>query len=231
MKHYKALFFDFDDTLFDFKKSEKIALEATFSRYGIPANDKMYRLYDAQNQAYWRGFEKGIYKNEGDSAIRFVKFCQAIGRNDIDGVEMCEHYIDVLCSTAFEIENSVALLQKLSKYYDIYIITNALARVNDARSKIGGILPFVKDRFISERIGISKPQKGFFDYCFAHIPYTKEETLLIGDSLISDIRGGIDYGMDTCWFNRLGKENTEQMPITFEITALSQLEKILLKGE
>ena len=231
MKSYKALFFDFDDTLFDFKKSEKIALDAAFSRYRIPLEEAMYRTYDAQNQAYWRGFEKGIYKNESDSAIRFVNFCKAIGRHDIDGVEMCEHYIDVLSTTAFEIDNSVALLKKLSKHYDIYIITNALARVNDSRSKIGGILPFVKDRFISERIGISKPQKGFFDYCFAHIPHTKEETLLIGDSLISDMRGGIDYGMDTCWFNRFQKENTEHLPISYEITALSQLEEILLRGE
>ena len=187
----------------------------------------MYRTYDACNQAYWRGFEKGIYKSEKDSAIRFVHFCKAIGRNDIDGIEMCEYYIDVLSTTAFEIENSVALLENLSKRYDIYIITNALARVNDARSKIGGILPFVKNRFISENIGISKPQKGYFDYCFAHIPYKKEETLLIGDSLISDIRGGIDYGMDTCWFNRFHKENPEHLPVTYEITALAQLEEIL----
>ncbi len=227
MKEYKALFFDFDDTLFDFKKSEKIALDAAFERYAIPVNEAMYRTYDACNQAYWRGFEKGIYKSEKDSAIRFVHFCKAIGRNDIDGIEMCEYYIDVLSTTAFEIENSVVLLEKLSKRYDIYIITNALARVNDARSKIGGILPFVKNRFISENIGISKPQKGFFDYCFAHIPYKKEETLLIGDSLISDIRGGIDYGMDTCWFNRFHKENPEHLPVTYEITALAQLEEIL----
>lgn len=227
MKEYKALFFDFDDTLFDFKKSEKIALDAAFERYAIPVNEAMYRTYDACNQAYWRGFEKGIYKSEKDSAIRFVHFCKAIGRNDIDGIEMCEYYIDVLSTTAFEIENSVVLLEKLSKRYDIYIITNALARVNDARSKIGGILPFVKNRFISENIGISKPQKGYFDYCFAHIPYKKEETLLIGDSLISDIRGGIDYGMDTCWFNRFHKENPEHLPVTYEITALAQLEEIL----
>ena len=227
MKEYKALFFFFFFTLFDFKKSEKIALDAAFERYAIPVNEAMYRTYDACNQAYWRGFEKGIYKSEKDSAIRFVHFCKAIGRNDIDGIEMCEYYIDVLSTTAFEIENSVVLLEKLSKRYDIYIITNALARVNDARSKIGGILPFVKNRFISENIGISKPQKGYFDYCFAHIPYKKEETLLIGDSLISDIRGGIDYGMDTCWFNRFHKENPEHLPVTYEITALAQLEEIL----
>ena len=115
MKEYKALFFDFDDTLFDFKKSEKIALDAAFERYAIPVNEAMYRTYDACNQAYWRGFEKGIYKSEKDSAIRFVHFCKAIGRNDIDGIEMCEYYIDVLSTTAFEIENSVALLEKLSK--------------------------------------------------------------------------------------------------------------------
>ena len=228
MKRYKALLFDFDDTLFDFKKSEKIALDAAFERYAIPVNDEMYRIYDACNQAYWRGFEKGFYKNESDSAVRFENFAKKIGRTDIDALEMCEYYIDILSTTAFEIENSVSLLKKLSKEYDIYIVTNALARVNDSRSKIGGILPYVKDRFISENIGVSKPNKGFFDYCFAHMNAKKEQTLLIGDSLISDIAGGVAYGIDTCWFNRKKQENANHLPITFEIDKLARLEEILL---
>ena len=75
MKKYKALFFDFDDTLFDFKKSETIALEGCFERYRIEKSKEMFELYEAQNQAYWRGFEKGIYKGGGDSSIRFENFC------------------------------------------------------------------------------------------------------------------------------------------------------------
>lgn len=227
MKKYKALFFDFDDTLFDFQKSEYIALKAAFERYDIDFTPENYALYVAENKAYWRDFEKGIFKNETDSAIRFRRFADILGRADIDENEMCDYYLDVLSSTAFEIDNSVSVLRTLSRDYDIYIITNSLKRVNDRRSAIGGILPYVKQRFISESIGISKPQKGFFDYCFAHIPYTKEQTLLIGDSLRSDIQGGIAYGLDTCWFNRTHQENTEHLPITYEIHSLSQLQEIL----
>lgn len=227
MKKYKALFFDFDDTLFDFKQSEAVALDACFAHYGIPATAQMYALYDKENQAYWRAFEKGIYKNAADSAVRFEHFCACIGRTDIDAGEMCETYLTALSTTAFEIENSVAVLASLSRRYAVYIVTNSLKRVNDARSKIGGILPYVQDRFISESIGVSKPQKGFFDYCFAHIPYTKEQTLLIGDSLKSDMEGGVRYGMDTCWFNRYRQPNVDCLPVTYEIHSLHELENLL----
>ena len=227
MKEYKALFFDFDDTLFDFKKSERIAVKAAFERFGFVFNEDTYALYVSANQAFWRAFEKGIYKNESDSAIRFRHFADALGRPDVDEKAMCDYYLDVLSSTAFEIDNSVELLRHLSEKYAIYIVTNALKRVNDKRSAISGILPFVTDRFISEQIGISKPQKGFFDYCFAHIPYTKEQVLLIGDSLISDIGGAAAYGLDTCWFNRYHKDNTEHVPFNYEIHSLTQLREIL----
>ena len=228
MKQYKALLFDFDDTLFDFGKSEAIALKKTFERFRIPMTKEHYDIYEAQNLSFWRAFEKGVYKNEADSVVRFVNFCAAIGREDIDTSEMCQYYIDRLSETAFPIEDSVTLLKKLSKHYDVYIVTNALKKVNQRRCEVGGILPFVKDVFISETIGISKPQKGFFDYCFAHISAAPAEALLIGDSLASDIKGGVDYGIDTCWFNRFLKENKEGLTITFEISSLRQLEEILL---
>ncbi|MBR0413575.1 MAG: YjjG family noncanonical pyrimidine nucleotidase [Clostridia bacterium] len=227
MKQYKALFFDFDDTLFDFKPTERLALETTFRHYDIELSQFNYALYEAQNQAYWRGFEKGVYKNQSDSVVRFVNFTRQIGREDIDAQEMCAYFIDALSTSAFEIDNSVELLKKLSENYDIYLVTNALKRVNDRRCEVAGILPYIKGRFVSEAIGVSKPQKGFFDYCFEHIPYQKEEVLLIGDSLVSDIKGGVNYGLDTCWFNRFHKPNKEHLPITYEIYSLGQLERLL----
>ena len=227
MKKYKALLFDFDDTLFDFKKSEHIALKATFEKYQIAFNEQNIALYIAENLAFWRGFEKGLYKGEGDSAIRFHNFCRKLGRAEIDYREMCEYYIDRLSETAFPIENSVELLKKLSATYDIYIVTNALQRVNRARSRVAGITPFIKGTFISEAIGFSKPNKGYFDYCFSHMEATKEEALLIGDSLRSDIKGALDYGIDCCWFNPKGLENSENCPPTYEIRSLHELEELL----
>ena len=227
MKQYKALFFDFDDTLFDFKKSEAIALKGTFEHYQIPLKQETFNIFEQANQNFWRAYEKGIYKNESDSAVRFEQLAKALGRTDIDAYEMCEYYIDLLSTTAFPIEDSVGMLERLSRHYAIYIVTNALKKVNDRRSEVGGILPFIKGRFISEQIGVSKPNPGFFDYCFAHIPYAKEEVLLIGDSLISDMRGGVQYGIDTCWYNPKGCPNTQALPVTHEIASLKQLEEIL----
>ena len=228
MKKYKILFIDFDDTLFDFKKSEVPALAEAFRAFGIENSADMYSLYNEENQAYWRAFEKGIYKGEADSAVRFKNFTQRIGRSDIDYKQMCRLYIERLSSTAFPIENSVNLLEKLSAHYAIYIVTNSLKTVNDRRSEIGGILPFIKGRFISEEIGASKPNKAFFDYCFSKVSAAPAQVLLIGDSLISDIKGGMEYGMDTCWFNRKHAQKPPEITSNYEIHHLNELEEILL---
>lgn len=225
MKKYKALLFDFDDTLFDFNKSEKIALEKTFNRYGIEKSEYNFEIYYSENHKFWKGFEKGIYKGEQDSDIRFKNFCEIIGRNEINCTEMCNYYIEELSKTAFAIDNSVEMLEKYCKVFDIYIVTNALKRVNDKRSEVGGIMPFIKGRFISEEIGYSKPNKEFFDYLFSKVNFSKEQCLLIGDGLMSDMKGGVDYGIDTCWFNRKGA--VSDMPLTYEVHSIAELDKLL----
>lgn len=227
MSKYKALLFDFDDTLFDFPKSEKIALERTFDFYNIEKSEKNLQIYITENLKFWKGFEQGIYKGEADSDIRFKNLCEEIGRKDINYTEMCEKYIEELSTTAFPIENSVEMLEKQCKVFDIYIVTNALKRVNDKRSKIGGIMPFIKGRFISEEIGHSKPNKEFFDYIFSTVDFTKEDCLLIGDSLASDISGAVNYGIDSCWFNRKGLKT--DLPVTYEVSSISELDKLLEK--
>lgn len=227
MSKYKALLFDFDDTLFDFPKSEKIALERTFDYYKIEKSEENLKIYIAENKKFWKGFEKSIYKGEADSDIRFKNFCEIIGRKDINYTEMCEMFIDELSTTAFPIDNSVEMLKKHCKVFDIYIVTNALKRVNDKRSKIGGIMPFIKGRFISEEIGFSKPNKGFFDYIFENVDFSKDECLLIGDSLASDIGGAINYGTDCCWFNQKGLKT--DLPITYEVHSIAELDELLEK--
>ena len=227
MSKYKALLFDFDDTLFDFPKSEKIALERVFDFYEIEKSEENLKIYIAENKKFWKGFEKGIYKGEEDSYIRFKNFCEILGRFDIDYVQMCTKFIDELSTTAFPIDNSVEVLEKYCKVFDIYIVTNALKRVNDKRSEIGGIMPFIKGRFISEEIGCSKPNKGFFDYIFANVDFSKDECLLIGDSLTSDVGGAFNYGIDSCWFNRKGQKT--DLPVTYEVHSVSELDSLLAK--
>lgn len=225
MSKYKVLLFDFDDTLFDFPKSERIALERVLDCYKIEKSEENISTYIAENKKFWKGFEKGIYKGEEDSHIRFKNFCEIIGRDDIDYKKMCEMFIDELSTTAFPIDNSVEVLEKYCKVFDIYIVTNALKRVNDKRSKIGGIMPFIKGRFISEEIGCSKPNKGFFDYIFANSDFSADECLLIGDSLTSDVGGALNYGIDCCWFNAKGQ--TTDLPVTYEVHSIAELERLL----
>lgn len=228
MNKYKTLLFDFDDTLFDFSKSEIIALERAFACYGIEPSGENVEKYRKENRAYWQGFEKGLYKDESSSYIRFQNFLSAIGKSGADAQEMNNKYLDELSTTAFPIQQSDEMLKRLSTIYDIYIITNSLKRVSDARTAISGIEPYIKGRFVSEDIGVSKPNAGFFKYCFSHIPdFSPDVTLIIGDSISSDIKGGINAGIDTCWFNRRKDAKPENLPITYEVHSIYETEELL----
>lgn len=227
MKKYKTLLFDFDDTLFDFPKSEEIALINTFEKYNIEKTEANFELYRKENRNFWIGFENGKYKDSSAAPIRFKNLLEILEICGIDYFEMNETYLTELSKTAFPIEDSVGMIKRLSEHYDIFIITNALARVNKARTQISGIKPYIKGTFISEEIGVSKPSKEYFDYCLKHTGGNKNSCLVIGDSLSSDIKGGINSGIDTCWFNRKNLENKENLKINYEVKSIKELETLL----
>ncbi len=106
--------------------------------------------------------------------------------------------------------------------------TDGTARTQHLRLAASGLQPYFKDIFISEETGSQKPQKEFFDRCFARIPGADPaRMLIIGDSLSSDIQGGVNAGIDTCWLNPHGEENRRSLPLTWEITQLEELKTIL----
>lgn len=112
--------------------------------------------------------------------------------------------------------------------YDLYIVTNGVSETQDKRLRASGLQPFFKNVFVSEDTGFQKPMKEYFDFVFARIPsFSLEQGLIIGDSLSSDIRGGILAGMDTCWFNPKKKPNNTEIEPTYQIQKLEELYQIL----
>lgn len=227
MKQYQTLLFDVDDTLLDFKAAESYALQELFKEHDVALTDDIKQFYQKMNQQLWASFEKGEIKREELLHTRFSTLFQKLGLT-LNGIHLDNLYRQYLEQSAVLIDGAEQLLQKLVNYYDLYVVTNGVARTQIIRLNNSGLTTYFKDIFISEEIGYQKPKKEFFHRVFEKIPQiTVDKTLIIGDSLTSDIQGGINAGIDTCWFNPNGYINGTHHT-TYEIHQLQLLEDMLL---
>lgn len=220
---YKILLFDADGTLFDFQAAEQLALHHTFEKYHIELTDQIKKRYLDINAQLWQDFEHGLIDKETLVYTRFVKLFHEFHIQE-DGVAFEDVYQLELGKGHQLLPDAFHIIQTLSQKYDLYIVTNGVAQTQHSRLKASGLDYFFKNVFISEEIGYQKPKKEFFDYCFAHINnFQKDKTLMIGDSLSSDMQGGILAGIETCWFNPCHQINDKNFPITYEIKDLKEL--------
>ena len=222
---YTTLFFDADDTLLDFHAAEEHALELILRDHNIPFNEDTHTLYSRTNQEYWEAFERGEIPKSAIFVGRYKTFLERSGYTG-DAEAIAKGYEEYLSRQPQLIAGAFDILKKLAAKYDVYILTNGAERVQERRLKDSGIADAVKGVFVSETVGVPKPEKGYFDYVFKNIRETdKQKILLIGDSQSSDILGGINAGIDTCWYNPRGKSG--KYSPTYEIKDLSELEKML----
>jgi len=216
MKNYKIILVDLDDTLLDFQKSEDVAIRTTIKTLGIEPTDDIVKTYKAINQKYWKMFERKEIEREALLVARFKEFCELLNITNKDFSVLNETYFHYLSSTPFEIEGAEEFLKRLSEKYEIYVITNGVKRVQTKRLSLVNITKYFKKIFISEEIGYQKPSVEYFDYVLRDLKISnKQELLIIGDSLSSDIQGGINSGIDTMWYNP--KELTTDVKYTYQI--------------
>lgn len=220
---YKNLLFDVDDTLLDFQDAQKGALKSLFESMDIPYNEETEKMYNTMNQTRWRQFEQGILTSEQVVNGRFGIFFNQLGI-EVDSVEMERNYRQYLKEGIKPVENSLELVNSLSKQANLYIVTNGIAETQSYRLQKSGLIPYFKDVFISEELNAQKPSINFFNTVFSRIPYfNKEETAIIGDSLTSDIQGGINAGIDTIWYNPKRKEVKDPVIPTYDIAQLNEI--------
>lgn len=223
MKKYGVLLFDADDTLLDFSSAERCAASALLSGCGAVVSEEMIERYSAHNLSMWKKLERGQIEREQLSYLRFKSFFEK-EHIDFDPQRASELYYVHLSQQHRLIDGAEEILEYFHKDKAIYIVTNGTACVQKSRLAASGIEKYVDGVFISEHLGAVKPKKEFFDAVFASIPYKKEECLLIGDSISADIRGGCDYGIDTCYFSPKG----EVCDIaTYTISSLECLKEIV----
>ena len=223
MNKYKYLLFDVDGTLLDFDKAEQQALKNTFQNHHILLTDELLQRYETINKQLWKDFEKGLIDKK---TVVYTRFVQLFKEFDIDedGIAFEDDYQETLGKGYFVLPHAREVLEKLSLKYPLYVVTNGVSKIQHSRLKGTHIDQYFQDIFVSEDIGYQKPTKEYFDYCFEKIEnIDKEHTLIIGDSLSSDMQGGINVGIDTCWFNPHHLKKPQDMDITYEIHDLREL--------
>ncbi len=225
---YTTLLFDADGTLFDYQKASWEALRRTLEQFSLPFSQELFHLYQEKNQALWALYELGKIQKAQLEIQRFAHFFEAAGMAGASPEEANEAYIGYLGQGAYLLPGVQELIEALKGSFGLYLVTNGLKQVQYSRLERSPLAHAFDGVFVSEETGYQKPQKGFFDYVFAHIPeQERARMLIIGDSLTSDIRGGNNAGIDTCWLNAGGAANTVGAVCTYEIQNLAQLCEIL----
>jgi putative hydrolase of the HAD superfamily len=225
---YEVILFDADDTLFDFKKSEKEAFKNTMLEFNIEYNENHHlKIYHEINTAIWKEFENGLITQERLKVERFKRLSDAL-MAEFDENEFAKTYIRHLANGSFLFEGSIDLVISLHKEYKLSIVTNGLKDVQNKRIRQSIISKYFENVVISEEAKVSKPDPKIFEYALNNIKYTdKSKVLMVGDSLTSDIQGGINSGIDTCWYNPGRIENKTGIIPHYEISHLLELQEVL----
>jgi len=221
---YKWLLFDLDDTLLNFGVSERFALAKVLAKVGINFQTTHLEIYERINRKCWNDFEAGTLPQSAINNTRFSRFLTAMNLPNEHATELGDFYLEQLSEKAVYMKGADKLLEEQFGKYHLGIVTNGLKQVQRPKLLKNNLAHYFNIIVVSDEIGVSKPNAAFFDYTFNKMNFPeKEKVLIIGDSLNSDIRGGHNYGIDTCWYNPKKKQNTLSLKPTFEIDNLSQL--------
>lgn len=229
MKAYKFLLFDLDNTLLDFNADMTMAFERLYRSQGWdayrPYSRSMLDLYESCNNKWWKKFERGECAKPELFVNRFVEFLEA-AEFPGDPSELNEKYFHFLGQGGVCFPGVREMLKELEKTAEIYIITNGNGATARTRIRNSGLLPLIRNYFVSETIGYAKPDVGYFEYVFSHIPgFERDKALVIGDSPSSDIQGAVNAGVDSLWYHR--EDVREEVPSTYEASGFGEIVELL----
>lgn len=205
-RKYNYILFDADNTLYDFDLSESNALTETFNDFGVVLSDEQRKVYHEINDRQWKKLERGETTREQLKVARFAEFINYLHLNCVSADQVSRSYVENLAKQCILLDGAYELCRDLAKVYSLYLITNGVKYVQKRRFSKSPISSFFTDIFISEEIGVNKPDKRFFEKVVKSIGDDDiSHYIVIGDSLTSDIQGAKNTGCDSIWISSKGK--------------------------
>lgn len=220
------LFLDLDDTILDFHKAERVAIAKTIREFGVEPTEEILRRYHEINRWHWEQLELGKLTRAEVLVNRFAVLFEQLGVV-VDAPGCARTYEANLSQGHWFLPGAEEAVDSLHKKYRLFLASNGTAVVQKGRMTSANLYRFFEKVFVSQEIGYNKPSKAYFDSCFSQIPgFDPARAMIVGDSLSSDIQGGINAGIKTVWVNPEHKPVGKIVP-DFQIEALSQLEALL----
>ena len=228
---YNCVLLDFDETLVSFTESERFSLTKLYNKYNIPVTEENINFYVDANEALWREFEKGKIKKQYIEKTRFINIVEKFGLKDVTAEQLNRDYLNYLRNSAIPYDGAIEFLEDIEDFTTIAIVTNGIEHVQQSRLKLSKVSDFADGIFTSEKVGFNKPDKRIFNSALKALGIeNKKKVLVVGDNLYSDIKGGINAGLDTCWVNFKGEENTSEIKPTYTVQGFEEL-KVIILGE
>lgn len=225
---FTTLLWDVDNTLLDFEYSMRHSLRRCFDSIGRPLTEEMIEGYSRINDGYWKRLERGEVTKEELLSGRFRDFFAEYGLTGIDLDAFRKDFAAGLGNTYAFRDDALTIVKSLQGHYRQYVVTNGVKAVQENKLKLSGLSEVMDGIFISEAIGSAKPSRIFFDYCLEHLEEKdKGKILIIGDSLTSDVLGGIQAGIRTCWYNPGEEKPSQPYRADYEISVLQQIYEVL----
>lgn len=225
---YQTILWDVDQTLLDFDKSQDYALRFCFQNLNLEINDEIVRIYASINDSYWKRLELGEVTKKELLTGRFDRLFEQLHIETVTSADIAPMYQKALGSVYFYRDDSLNLCKKLKGKVRQYVVTNGVSSTQRNKLRLSGFDQIMDGIFISEEMNFAKPDIRFFEGCFQQInDFQKESTLIVGDSLTSDIKGGNQAGIACCWYNPTGHKNESGLRIDYEIQNLWEVEEIL----
>jgi len=211
----------------DFQKAEHVALSKTLESFGLHPSEDVLKRYNQINRAHWEALERKEMTRAQVLLGRFQVLFQEF-QMDVDPEKVARTYEHNLGIGHWFLPGAEEAVERLSRKYKLYLASNGTASVQKGRMTSANLYRFFEKVFVSQEIGANKPAPEYFERCFAQIPdFDKSKAIIVGDSLTSDILGGQNAGIATCWVNPNHKARREDIWVDYEIEALSQLEALL----
>ncbi len=229
MKKYQILLFDLDDTLLDFHRAEFESVAEVLKLCKIEPNEEIIKTYSRINLSLWQALERREVTKTELFVLRWKRFCEFYDF-DADPNFMSRAYIEHLSTKAYPLDGAFDMCDRLHKSHKMYLVTNGDKFVQQGRLDRCDVLKYFDGCFISEDVGYEKPSIEYFDAIARAIPnFDRNKTLIIGDSATSDMQGGINACIDTCWFNPKKRIPPHPIKVTYEVTTYAEIEDILCK--